>query len=483
MKLTKVIGINEKKCVSCHQCISVCPVKFANDGHEDVVHINEDLCIGCGQCVKSCTHGARILIDDFDNMLSDLEKGTKMIAIVAPSIASNFPDNYLNINGWLKSLGIEAFFDVSFGAELTVKSYIEHIKANKPKTVISQPCPAIVSYIEIYQPHLLKYLAPADSPMMHTIKMVKKFYPQYSSYKIAVISPCVAKKREFNEIGLGDYNVTMIKIKEHFEKNDIDINQYQAVDYSNPPAERAVLFSTPGGLLETAEREIPGIRSKTRKIEGPGLIYDYLIHLKESINKGFNPMMIDCLNCEMGCNGGPATPNKYKSHDELEFYIEKRKESQLKKYNNFEKNNNTQNELENNINNYWEEDLYSRSYVDNSENYSQKIKEPSESEFQSVYKLMNKHNKEDFKNCSSCGYNSCEQMAKAIFNGLNRKENCHFFMQSKISGELNSILDLKMNELEKKNEQIIKQKEEIINHMENVVGFISNVRGIINSNN
>ena len=50
---------------------------------------------------------------------------------MAPAIASNFPDTYLNINGWLRSLGVEAVFDVSFGAELTVKSYLEHIKANK----------------------------------------------------------------------------------------------------------------------------------------------------------------------------------------------------------------------------------------------------------------------------------------------------------------------------------------------------------------
>ena len=36
---------------------------------------------------------------------------------------------------------------------------------------------------------------------------------------------------------------------------------------------------------------------------------------------------------------------------------------------------------------------------------------------------------EHFLNCSSCGYNDCEQMAVAIFNGLNRPENCRHYKE------------------------------------------------------
>jgi len=31
-------------------------------------------------------------------------------------------------NGWLKSIGVEAVFDVGFGAELTTKSYVEYLQ-------------------------------------------------------------------------------------------------------------------------------------------------------------------------------------------------------------------------------------------------------------------------------------------------------------------------------------------------------------------
>ncbi|MBQ3686509.1 MAG: hypothetical protein II932_01610, partial [Treponema sp.] len=34
----------------------------------------------------------------------------------------------------------------------------------------------------------------------------------------------------------------------------------------------------------------------------------------------------------------------------------------------------------------------------------------------------------DLYDCGACGYTGCEQMAVAIFNGLNRRENCHHYV-------------------------------------------------------
>ncbi len=143
---------------------------------------------------------------------------------------------------------------------------------------------------------------------------------------MAVISPCIAKKREFEETGYGDYNVTMINLKEYLKQNGISLDNYERVDYDNPPAARAVLFSTPGGLMETADRWAHGIRSKIRKIEGPNTIYEYLNHLDRDIETMRAPLVIDCLNCEKGCNGGTGTDCKDFSTDELENLISRRKE-------------------------------------------------------------------------------------------------------------------------------------------------------------
>lgn len=440
MSLAKVIDVDAEKCQNCHACISACPSKFCNDGSGDHVKINDDLCIGCGQCLKACTWGARTIVDDTESFFADLNRGVPMVTIIAPAVAASFPTTYLNLNGWLKKQGISANFDVSFGAELTIKSYLEHIKENNPKTVISQPCPAIVSYIELYKPELLEYLAPADSPMLHTIKMIKEFYPEYKDHKVAVISPCIAKKREFEETGYGDYNITMINLKEHLKRNGISLEHYERVDYDNPSAERAVLFSSPGGLMETADRWAHGIRSKIRKIEGPHTIYEYFEHLNRDIANMKAPLIVDCLNCEKGCNGGTGTDCDEFTMDELENLISKRKDLMQKRYLNGNSSGSTsepekdeliQERIIDLIDKKWKPGLYDRDYVNRS-NHKLVTNVPHRN-LDEIYKAMLKDCEEDHKNCSACGYGNCKDMAIAIYNGLNKPENCHYYQQKKLN--------------------------------------------------
>lgn len=427
--LAPVVGIKDENCVNCYACISACPVKLCNDASGDVVRINPDLCLGCGSCIDACTHDARYPMDDFQAFMQDLKQGVPMIAVVAPAAAAQFPEQYLQLNGFLQRLGVQAFFDVSFGAELTVKSYLNHLKQNKPKAIIAQPCPAIVSYIELYKPELIPYLAPADSPMLHTLKMVKQYYKEYDKHRTAVISPCIAKKREFEATGWGDYNVTLKAIGEYMDRNQLYLAQYPQVDYSNPPAERAVLFSTPGGLLRTAEREVPGISEMTRKIEGPENIYPYLEKLDTVIQSGKNPLLIDCLNCEKGCNGGPGTRNRETHPDYLEWAVEKRKEESRKKYKQSRRG--ASRKLGSLIGKYWNPNLYERAYSNLGENTKQVI--PHRQRLQDIYATMKKFSDADLYNCSSCGYGSCNEMAVAIHNGLNTKENCHHYKRKVLS--------------------------------------------------
>ena len=432
--LTPVVVVDEEKCVNCHMCISACPVKYCIDGTGDHVTINHDLCIGCGSCIRACTHDARLTTDDFEDFMKALQRGEPMVAIAAPAAAANFPDQHLQLNGYMQSIGVEQIFDVSFGAELTVKSYLEHVKANSPEMVIAQPCPAIVTYTEIYQPELLRHLAPADSPMLHTVKLIKEFFPKYAAHKVAVLSPCIAKRREFDETGLGDYNVTFASIQAHLEENNINLGKFEAVSYATPLPERAVLFSTPGGLKATVEREVPDITAKIRKIEGPEIIYEYLEKLPGMVEKGMNPLILDCLNCEMGCNGGTGTNNQEKSPDEVEHYVEKRKQQmQAEHAKGRSRSPNFKKKMKRIIEKYWKPGLYGRQYLDLSENYQ--LRTPNNDQLQDIYHQMLKYEEDDFLHCASCGYNSCEMMAVAIFNELNKPENCHHYKHKVIELE------------------------------------------------
>jgi iron only hydrogenase large subunit-like protein/uncharacterized protein YoxC len=417
------------------------------DSSGEKVLINPDLCIGCGNCIAVCHHEARLIVDDTASFFSDLKRGDKIIAVVAPAVASVFPDQHLQLNGYLKKMGVEAFFDVSLGAELTVISYLNYIKMRKPRMVIAQPCPAIVSYIEIYHPELMPYLAPADSPMLHTVKMIREYYPQYKDYKIAVISPCIAKRREFDETKLGDYNVTMYALKKYLNDQHIDLSSFnkQEEDYIGPLAERAVQFSSPGGLLDTAERFVPGIRRNTRKIEGLPNIYPYLTEVAELLNDPNVefPLLIDCLNCEKGCNGGSGTGNHALPLDKLEGPIRKRSAEHEKQIAHDKNDKNNYEKYHKLLNKFWKPGLYDRSYRNLSGNLV--LNQPNDVELNEIYHKMKKFGKSDLYDCGACGYGSCKGMGVAIYNGINKPENCaHYTLavlkEKKDTEELNKKL-------------------------------------------
>jgi archaellum component FlaC len=396
-----------------------------------------------------------------------MERGDRMIAIVAPAIASFFPERYLNLNGYLKSLGVEAVFDVSFGAELTVASYIDHIKMKDPRMVISQPCPAVVNFIQIYHPKLLPYLAPVDSPMLHTVKMIREYYPWYRDHRVVAISPCIAKRREFDETGLIDYNVTMFALRAKMEEEDISLDSFPKIDYAGPPAERAANFSSPGGLLETAERFSPGIGRESHKIEGVNVIYPYLEELSQHVDRGMLlPKLLDCLNCEKGCNGGPGTGNHKstllalespvrKRVDELEARLKTdRSQSQVKKYHRV-------------VEKYWKRELYGRGYRDYSANNT--FTEPNDAQLTEVYARLKKFKPEDIYNCTACGYGACKTMAKAIFNGINKPENCSHYTIHLLAEEKKLILNVN------------RQLEEHIGHALKLIGGLNTVVNTLSS--
>ncbi|WP_146049318.1 [Fe-Fe] hydrogenase large subunit C-terminal domain-containing protein [Alkalispirochaeta sphaeroplastigenens] len=424
--LSPVIATDDDRCVNCHRCISVCPVKYCINGSDRTVAVNHEACIGCGSCIAVCRHGARTPLDQAGAFFADLRARVPLVVLVAPSVASVFPEDYLRLNGFLRSLGVAAVFDVSFGAELTARSYLNYLEQEQPETLLAQPCPAIVSYIELFRPELLPVLAPLESPMGHTARMIRRFYPDYADHRIAAFSPCLAKKREFEETGLIHYNVTFSSLVAYLEKTGLSLTDYSREPYTSPPAERGVLFSSPGGLLRTVTRDNPDIAGSIRKIEGPDLVYPYLDQLQEVLTAGHTPLLVDCLNCSQGCNGGPGTNLANRSIDLLEAPLEARLRE-----NPGEPHRSDPAAIRELVDQYWEPGLYTRCYQDRSE--FALLSDPSPQEMEEVLREMHKYGPEDIYHCSSCGYNDCYAMAKAIFNGINRPQNCHFYQKKEVS--------------------------------------------------
>lgn len=438
------ICLDEEKCVGCNKCISNCPVIGANiaylvDGNNKI-KVNSEKCIHCGKCIKVCDHDARYYKDDTERFFKDLDSGKKVSVIAAPSILVNF-DEYKKLLGYLKKVGVNLIYDVSFGADISIWAYIRTMKNNNLNNIIAQPCPSIVNYIEKYQPELIEKLASVQSPMICTAIYMKEY--EKINDDIAFLSPCISKADEINDentFGYVKYNVTFKKLSEYLEANHIDIYQYEEYDFDDMGCDLGFLFSRPGGLKENIETYIKD--SWIRQINGTQYVYDYLKEYGDGLkdNKEL-PLVVDILNCSHGCNFGTGTCNKYGSCttiDEVDYKLNKLKS--VKQTNKDEKL------VRKNINwlhNYFDENLkledFKRLY--NKNIIVNEIFEPSDKQYDEIFIKMNKPTKESRNiNCSACGYGSCKTMAMCIFNGLNILSNCIDYNKKEVVNE-HSLLE------------------------------------------
>jgi iron only hydrogenase large subunit-like protein len=236
-----------------------------------------------------------------------LKHGERMSIVVAPSIRTNFPDDYKRLLGYFRAAGINKIYDVSFGAEITVWAYLKHLQESGDDSIIAQPCPVVVNSIEKFNASLLSRLAPVHSPLLCAAIYMKEYMG--INDKIAFISPCIAKKDEISDRNTGgyvSYNVTFRKLKEHLDNNNIDLRQFEEDDYDNNPAELGVVFSKPGGLKENVAYHDSTIWVK--QVEGPQVNFAYLDQYVNRINEGkIIPQIVDILNCEKGCNIGTGS--------------------------------------------------------------------------------------------------------------------------------------------------------------------------------
>ncbi len=82
---------------------------------------------------------------------------------------------------------------------------------------------------------------------------------------------------------------------------------------------------------------------------------------------------------------------------------------------------------------------------------------------------MYKFSKEDFLNCMACGYGNCRDMAIAIYNGLNKPENCFYYTLKKQEAVANKIFNY-ITEIIKETSEI----QEIIEKLLNVLNTYQN---------
>ena len=411
--MTEIIQSRNELCTGCNRCVRECPMETACVTYQDEtgnikVKIDTDKCIVCGRCVTACQHEARGFTDDTEHFFSDLAAGVPISLIAAPSVNTNIPE-YKRLFTYLKKLGVRKIFDVSLGADICIWAHIKHIEKTGSAQMITQPCPAIVAYCEKYRHDLLVSLSPVHSPMACAAVYMKEY--QNITDKIAALSPCVAKKYEFEQTKLAQYNITFVSLLKHLKENNIQLPD-EETGFDHDESGPGTLFPMPGGLKENLEYLMKKDLHIT-KAEGYD-VYERLNKYTE-VPKDLLPDIFDVLSCTEGCNIGSASPR-----DRCMFEIDKKMALSRKKVKD-ERNRERYEAIYKTYNDTFDISLFLRKY------YPVSITTPliNDIDIERAFDLLGKTEREEQHiDCCACGSDTCYEMARKIALNVNIPENC-----------------------------------------------------------
>lgn len=435
---TNGLVFTNDNCIGCNRCIAACPVLTANavveQGEKQFIHVDPTKCIACGACLDVCEHHAREYNDDTEQFLADLSRGEKISILYAPALIANYPQNYRYILGTLQQMGVRRVINVAFGADITTWAYIQYIQKNNFQGGISQPCPAVVRYIENFIPELLPKLMPIHSPMLCAAIYARKYMG--ISDKLAFLSPCIAKKAEItdpNTHGFVHYNVTFDHLMRHLNQHGIG---------KTPAKEELVsglgtIYPMPGGLKENV-RWFCGEQVFVQQSEGEKKVYETLHQYAKRVTGGRTlPFLVDVLNCENGCIDGPAIEESKRGDDAMLYAINQYKANHQTKgrgHWSSKKSCAARLRMLNRAFSKLKLEDFLRQYTDRSRENQFLV--PQEGQVQQIFSQMAKRTEADQAiNCGACGYSTCREMAQAIFNHCNIPQGCIHYIKHVVEAD------------------------------------------------
>ena len=345
--------IDEEKCVNCGRCLENCPyhaiikipvpceescpvgaIKKDENGHET---IDYHKCIFCGNCMRECPFGAMMdkgqLVDVINKIML---KKNKVVALYAPSIASQFNANPLQLKQALLLLGFDKVIEVAVGADICAKKEageFEERMARGDKMMTTSCCSSYVRAVRIHVPELIPCVSDTRSPMHYTAEIAKN---EDKDCTTVFIGPCISKRREAMDDDFVDYVLSAEEINAFLIAKEIDITKIEVPqdltstsDTENDASSLGRNFARTGGVLEAVKANLKD-KSILRPTTINGLNKSGINTLKRFglINAGKIPTPPDCPNlievmaCEGGCIAGPSVVKNIKESDpQLTKYV------------------------------------------------------------------------------------------------------------------------------------------------------------------
>ena len=310
--------INHSKCINCgickeacmyHSivyipvpCEEVCPVKAITKDENGIEHIDESKCIYCGKCINACPFGSIYEISQVFDILSAIKRGEQLVAIMAPSIMSQFNNSLSEISEAIEKIGFVEAMEVAQGAMETTRregaELQEKLEAGQ-QFMTTSCCPSYIELVNKHMPEMKPFVSHTGSPMYYTIEMAKAKYPEA---KIVFIGPCVGKRKEVMDHPDIDYILTFEEIDTLFTGLDIELQATDKQRMAAPLDGRG--FARAGGVISAVQNMYPQLGIKPIQVSN---LNKKNIGLLRAFTKGKAPgNFVEVMACEGGCISGPC---------------------------------------------------------------------------------------------------------------------------------------------------------------------------------
>lgn len=370
---------DDNKCILCRRCTSTCEkvqgigVIGANErgfatyiGSPFGMGLGETSCVSCGQCIAVCPTGA-IYEKDYTKQVFEAIADPEKFVIVqtAPAVRAALGEAFglpigTDVEGKmaaaLRRMGFDKVFDTNFSADLTImeeaNEFVERVKNGGVLPLITSCSPGWVKYCEHYFPDMTEHLSSCKSPQQMFGAIAKSYYAEkigIDKEKMVVVSvmPCTAKKFEIgrpDQDGAGvpdvDIAITTRELARMIERAGIRFTDLPEEKFDMPlglATGAGVIFGATGGVMEAALRTavetltgeelkaldftdvrgIQGIKEASYEVAGMNVkvaVASGLGNARELLNKVKNGEaeyhFIEIMGCPGGCVNGGGQPQQ-----------------------------------------------------------------------------------------------------------------------------------------------------------------------------
>ena len=303
---------DNEKCILCRRCSATCAnlqqvaVIGANDRGFDT-HIScafekklaEVSCVSCGQCINVCPTGALHEKDDTDKVFAAINDPEKFVVVqTAPATRVSIGEEFGGEIGEictgkmvsaLRSLGFDKVFDTNFTADLTIMEeateFLGRYTKKEKLPLITSCSPGWIKFCEFYYPEMLDNLSTCKSPQGMFGAVAKTYYAEKlnidpKNVYVVSVMPCTAKKFEAGRPELAasgypdiDAVLTVRELARMIRKKGLIWEALPEGEYDYPfglGSGAGTIFGATGGVMEAALRTAYEVVTK-KTLEGDAL--------------------------------------------------------------------------------------------------------------------------------------------------------------------------------------------------------------------